>query len=82
MSENKPMELSAEDLDNIAGGAFGLDNISNLNTLDTQASLVNVGADGGIQSAQVQKTTESKQTLQEIKATGEFSVVPANFFQS
>ncbi|QIR40406.1 hypothetical protein HCG51_29425 [Tolypothrix sp. PCC 7910] len=82
MSDNKPMELSAEELDNVAGGAVGLTNAFVENKLDTQASLVNIGANGGIQSAQTQTTTESKQALNELKLTGEFPGVPGGFFSA
>ncbi|QIR40404.1 hypothetical protein HCG51_29415 [Tolypothrix sp. PCC 7910] len=82
MSDNKPMELSAEELDNVAGGAVSeVAAVSDIN-LDTQASLLNIGAGGGIQSAQTQTTTESKQALNELKLTGEFPGVPSGFFGS
>ncbi|MEH2443021.1 CTB family bacteriocin [Nostoc sp.] len=71
MSDNiKPVELSAEELDNVAGGAFSFVIADNYNALDQQAGGTVVGPNGGITSSTVQQTAISHQSLQEIKATG------------
>ncbi|AVH62266.1 MULTISPECIES: CTB family bacteriocin [unclassified Nostoc] len=73
MSDNiKPVELSAEELDNVAGGAFSFVIADNYNALDQQAGGTVLGPNGGIGSSTVQQTTVSHQSLQEIKATGFF----------
>ncbi|MBN3907040.1 MAG: hypothetical protein HWQ35_10905 [Nostoc sp. NMS1] len=73
MSDNiKPVELSAEELDNVAGGAFKFVNADNDNKLDTQESATILGAKGGITSLNAQETVESHQRLHEITATGFF----------
>ena len=78
---NKPMELSVEELDTVAGGALNIVDASNFNFSDTQAVLTNVGADGGISNAAVQQTEVSKQELQQVQATGELPGLP-NIFAS
>ncbi|MFN6465815.1 MAG: CTB family bacteriocin [Nostoc sp. DedVER02] len=71
MSDNiKPVELSAEELDNVAGGAFSFVIADNYNALDQQAGQTVVGPNGGITSSTVQQTAISHQSLEEIKATG------------
>ncbi|QIR40408.1 hypothetical protein HCG51_29435 [Tolypothrix sp. PCC 7910] len=81
MSDNKPMELSAEELDIVAGGAVAATDASNSQILDEQASVVIIGANGGIASFNTQKTAASQQKLQEIKFTGdEISGIPGGFF--
>lgn len=83
MSDNKPMELSTEELDNVAGGAASVVDASNFNFLDEQAGVVIIGANGGITSLTTQKTAVSKQELQEIKFTGEgLPGLPDGFFTS
>ncbi|BAY30902.1 hypothetical protein NIES2107_27500 [Nostoc carneum NIES-2107] len=83
MSDNMPMELSAEELDNVAGGAASLVDGSNFNFLDEQASAVIIGANGGIASFTAQKTAVSEQKLQEIKFTGDdLPGVPKGFFSA
>ncbi|AVH62268.1 CTB family bacteriocin [Nostoc sp. 'Peltigera membranacea cyanobiont' N6] len=73
MSDNiKPVELSAEELDNVAGGAFSFVIADNYNALDQQAGGTVLGPNGGIGSSTVQQTAISHQSLQEIKATGFF----------
>ncbi|MBE8998148.1 MULTISPECIES: CTB family bacteriocin [unclassified Nostoc] len=83
MSDNiKPVELSSEELDNVAGGAFSFVDAHNFNFSDKQSSAVIIGADGGIASFNSQETTISKQDLHEIKFTGEEfpSGIPSNLF--
>jgi hypothetical protein len=73
MSDNiKPVELSAEELDNFAGGAFSFVDADNDNRLDQQISETVLGPHGGIGSSTAQQTTTSHQSLYEIKATGFF----------
>ncbi|MEH1866721.1 MAG: CTB family bacteriocin [Nostoc sp.] len=73
MSDNiKPVELSAEELDNVAGGAFSFTIADNYNAIDQQAGATVIGANGGISSSNTQQTAVSHQSLQEIKATGFF----------
>jgi hypothetical protein len=73
MSDNiKPVELSAEELDNVAGGAFSFVDADNDNRLDQQISETVLGPHGGIGSSTAQQTTTSHQSLHEIKATGFF----------
>ncbi|MBD2509776.1 MULTISPECIES: CTB family bacteriocin [unclassified Nostoc] len=78
----KPVELSAEELDNVAGGAFSFVDAHNFNFSDKQSSAVIIGADGGIASFNSQETTISQQDLHEIKFTGEEfpSGIPSNLF--
>ncbi len=77
MSDNiKPVELSSEELDNVAGGAFSNVDASNLNAIDAQAGATVLGADGGIGSFTTQETAVSEQHLFEIKATGVFPGTP------
>ncbi|MEH2202178.1 CTB family bacteriocin [Nostoc sp.] len=71
MSDNiKPVELSAEELDNVAGGAFSFVDADNFNALDQQVGQTVVGPHGGIGSSTAQQTAISHQSLHEIKATG------------
>ncbi|MEH2202177.1 CTB family bacteriocin [Nostoc sp.] len=71
MSDNiKPVELSAEELDNVAGGAFSFVDADNFNALDQQVGQTVVGPHGGIGSSTAQQTAISHQSLYEIKATG------------
>ncbi|MEJ6484971.1 CTB family bacteriocin [Nostoc punctiforme UO1] len=73
MSDNiQPIELSAEELDNVAGGAFSFVDADNDNKLDQQISETVIGPHGGIGSSTAQQTTTSHQSLHEIKATGFF----------
>ncbi|MBE8988517.1 CTB family bacteriocin [Nostoc sp. LEGE 12450] len=73
MSDNiKPVELSAEELDNVAGGAFSFVDAHNFNAIDQQAGATVIGANGGINSLNTQQTAVSEQDLFEIKATGFF----------
>ncbi|MEH2093341.1 CTB family bacteriocin [Nostoc sp.] len=73
MSDNiKPVELSAEELDNVAGGAFSFVIADNENKLDQQTGGTVLGPNGGIGSVTAQQTAISHQSLQEIKATGFF----------
>jgi hypothetical protein len=73
MSDNiKPVELSAEELDNVAGGAFSFVLADNDNRLDQQTGGTVLGPNGGIGSVTAQQTAVSHQSLQEIKATGFF----------
>jgi hypothetical protein len=73
MSDNiQPIELSAEELDNVAGGAFSFVDADNDNRLDQQISETVLGPHGGIGSSTAQQTTTSHQSLHEIKATGFF----------
>jgi hypothetical protein len=82
MSDNKPMELSTEELDNVAGGAASLVIGSNLNAIDEQVGATNVGADGGITSLTAQKTAVSQQELKEIKFTGnDLPGIPGGLFK-
>ncbi|BAY30901.1 hypothetical protein NIES2107_27490 [Nostoc carneum NIES-2107] len=81
MSDNKPMELSAEELDNVAGGATSAVFASNRNFLDEQVGSTVVGANGGISSQTAQKTVASEQYLAEFKSTGEgFPGLPGGFY--
>ncbi|MEJ6484969.1 CTB family bacteriocin [Nostoc punctiforme UO1] len=73
MSNNiQPIELSAEELDNVAGGAFSFVDADNDNRLDQQISETVLGPHGGIGSSTAQQTTTSHQSLYEVKATGFF----------
>jgi hypothetical protein len=73
MSDNiQPIELSAEELDNVAGGAFSFVDADNDNRLDQQIGETVLGPHGGIGSSTAQQTTVSHQSLHEIKATGFF----------
>ena len=73
MSDNiKPVELSAEELDNVAGGAFSFVDADNDNRSDQQISETVLGPHGGIGSSTAQQTTISHQSLYEVKATGFF----------
>ncbi|QHG15535.1 CTB family bacteriocin [Nostoc sp. ATCC 53789] len=73
MSDNiQPIELSAEELDNVAGGAFSFVDADNYNAIDQQAGATVIGANGGISSLNTQQTAVSHQSLHEIKATGLF----------
>ncbi|QLE48069.1 hypothetical protein FD724_07980 [Nostoc sp. C057] len=73
MSDNiKPVELSAEELDNVAGGAFSFVDADNYNAIDQQAGATVLGANGGISSLNTQQTAVSHQSLHEVKATGLF----------
>ncbi|MBD2524583.1 MULTISPECIES: CTB family bacteriocin [unclassified Nostoc] len=73
MSDNiQPVELSAEELDNVAGGAFSFVDADNYNAIDQQAGATVLGANGGISSLNTQQTAVSHQSLHEIKATGLF----------
>ncbi|QHG15533.1 CTB family bacteriocin [Nostoc sp. ATCC 53789] len=73
MSDNiQPIELSAEELDNVAGGAFSFVDADNYNAIDQQAGATVIGANGGISSLNTQQTAVSHQSLHEIKATGFF----------
>ncbi|MBD2509774.1 hypothetical protein H6G91_21160 [Nostoc muscorum FACHB-395] len=73
MSDNiKPVELSAEELDKVAGGAFSFVDAHNFNALDQQTGGTVLGANGGIGSFTAQQTAVSQQDLHEIKATGLF----------
>ncbi|MEH1976120.1 MAG: CTB family bacteriocin [Nostoc sp.] len=73
MSDNiKPVELSAEELDNVAGGSFSFVDADNDNKLDQQIGETVLGSNGGIGSSTAQQTTISHQSLHEVKATGFF----------
>ncbi|MBD2509771.1 MULTISPECIES: CTB family bacteriocin [unclassified Nostoc] len=73
MSDNiQPIELSSEELDNVAGGAFSFVDADNYNAIDQQAGATVIGANGGISSLNTQQTAVSHQSLHEIKATGFF----------
>ncbi|WP_392482300.1 CTB family bacteriocin [Nostoc sp. C110] len=73
MSDNiQPVELSAEELDNVAGGAFSFVDADNYNAIDQQAGATVIGANGGISSLNTQQTAVSHQSLHEVKATGLF----------
>ncbi|WP_194248892.1 CTB family bacteriocin, partial [Nostoc sp. UIC 10630] len=51
MSDNiQPIELSSEELDNVAGGAFSFVDADNYNAIDQQAGATVLGANGGISS--------------------------------
>jgi hypothetical protein len=78
MSEpNELVEMSAEELDSVAGGAFLATKASNFNFSDSQLNLVNIGADGGIMAINQQETKVSKQELLQVQATGE---APSDIF--
>jgi hypothetical protein len=80
MSENNHLvEMSVEELDEVAGGAFNIVDASNFNFLDSQTNIVRIGADGEILSISQQETKISKQELQQIQATGELSEIPDIF---
>ncbi|MBE8998142.1 CTB family bacteriocin [Nostoc sp. LEGE 12447] len=73
MSDNiQPIELSSEELDNVAGGAFSFVDADNYNAIDQQGGATVIGANGGISSLNTQQTAVSHQSLHEIKATGLF----------
>ncbi|BAY30900.1 hypothetical protein NIES2107_27480 [Nostoc carneum NIES-2107] len=81
MSDNKPMELSAEELDNVAGGAGSAVFGNNFNSVDQQIGSTVLGANGGISSQTAQQTTVSEQHLAELKFTGEgFPGLPGGFY--
>jgi hypothetical protein len=78
MSDNiKPVELSAEELDTLAGGAFSDVNAHNLNAIDAQSGATVLGANGGIASFTTQETAVSKQDLYEVKFTG---AIPEGYY--
>lgn len=76
---NKMVEMTSEELDTVAGGAFNIVDASNFNFSDSQTSIVSIGADGGILSINQQETKVSKQELQQIQATGELPGIPDIF---
>ncbi|MBD2509772.1 hypothetical protein H6G91_21150 [Nostoc muscorum FACHB-395] len=79
MSDNiQSIELSAEELDNVAGGAFSFVDADNYNAIDQQAGATVLGANGGISSLNTQQTAVSHQSLHEIKATGFFPTTLEN----
>jgi hypothetical protein len=83
MSENnKPVEMSAAELDEVAGGAFNIVDASNLNFSDEQVSVTALGANGGITNATAQKTKLSEQDLVQVQATGDFPGFPTGIFPS
>ncbi|BAY99511.1 hypothetical protein NIES37_34940 [Tolypothrix tenuis PCC 7101] len=84
MSDNiKPVELSAEELDIVAGGAAIATNAENRNFSDEQASAIIIGANGGIASFTTQKTAVSEQKLQDIRFTGDdLPGIPGGFFSA
>ena len=80
MSEiNKPMEMSSEELDTVAGGAFAATVAENFNFSDEQVNVTALGADGGITNLNAQKTDLSKQQLQQVQATGSLPSIPDIF---
>lgn len=76
---NKIVEMTSEELDTVAGGAFNIVDAFNFNFSDSQTSIVSIGADGGILSINQQETKVSKQELQQIQATGELPGIPDIF---
>ena len=80
MSEiNKPMEMSSEELDTVAGGAFAATVAENLNFSDEQVNVTALGANGGITNLTAQDTDLSKQKLNQVQATGELPGIPDIF---
>jgi hypothetical protein len=67
---NEVLELSNQELDDIAGGAtsdvFG----RNINAEDSQLGYVEIPKEGGIKSVTFQQTFFSEQDLREFKETG------------
>ncbi|MDZ7962004.1 MAG: bacteriocin [Aulosira sp. DedQUE10] len=70
LQPHEALELSNQELDDIAGGAttdvFG----RNLNAEDNQLGFVEIPATGGIKSVTFQQSFFSEQELQEFKETG------------
>jgi hypothetical protein len=83
MSENnKPMELSTDELDTVAGGAaLSVVDADNLNADSFNFGQTSIGANGGINSTVIQKDSLSQQQLKEIKvADVTLPGVPEGFF--
>jgi hypothetical protein len=71
MSEiNKPVEMTTDELDNVAGGAVNALDALNVNAKDAQFTLTDVGAKGGITNVNAQETEKSVQSLEQFQATG------------
>ena len=70
MSENnKPMELSTEDLDIIAGGATRAAAAATQELVDVQLSSLDASR-GGVHSTNIQETDDFKATIVEFTETG------------
>ena len=76
---DKLVEMSTEELDTVAGGAFVITDASNFNFSDSQTNFLSIGADGGIISLNTQETKLSKQELKQIQATGDLPALPDIF---
>ncbi len=70
MSQNKPMELSVEELDNIAGGALNIAAAQTKELIDVQANTLSADR-GGVRSTNFQATDDFKAALFQINQTGQ-----------
>ncbi len=69
MSNNKPVELSAEDLDIIAGGARRAAAAATQELVDVQLSNLSSNRDG-VHSTNIQQTDDFKAAIVEFTETG------------
>jgi hypothetical protein len=67
---NKPMELSVEELDNIAGGALNIAAAQTKELIDVQANTLDADR-GGVRSTNFQATDDFKAALFQINQTGQ-----------
>jgi hypothetical protein len=75
MSEiNKPVEMTLDELDSVAGGAVNALVADNINEKDAQFTLTSLGAKGGITNVNAQETEKSVQSLDQFQATGDLGV--------
>jgi hypothetical protein len=76
MENIQPQELSNQELDNVAGGAFSVDAISSDFLKDQQVSATVVGGDGSIATFNAQDTQSLEADVFSIKATGDLPTLP------
>ena len=70
MSENnKPMELSAQELDTVAGGALNVSAAHTENLIDVQANTLDADR-SGVRSTNVQHTDDFAAQLAQLNQTG------------
>jgi hypothetical protein len=76
MENIQPQELSNQELDVVAGGAFSLDKIETDFLKDSQVSATVVGGDGSIATFNAQDTQSLEAEVFSIKATGDLPGLP------